>query len=287
MENYREINLNEWHAVGEGAIATTYVSEDGETLLKLNKMTANEPMVLNEYNRSKNVASLGINTPAVYEVVRSGDKLGILFQNIKHKKSYSRLIADNPEKIEEYTKLFAAKCKELHATPCNTELFEGRADILRKAIDRAKFISKYKPELYKLVDGMADTTTCLHGDMQTGNLIDVDGTDYWIDFDKFSYGDPIIDIAHMYTIYVGMSWLFFIQNIVHMRKKLLNKFWYIFMKEYYGFNKEETDEFNKKLKIYNAIELLQKNYTHPGIYADSITLILARPKIKSYCKNER
>ncbi|MBQ0041495.1 MAG: phosphotransferase [Clostridiales bacterium] len=287
MENYREINLNEWHAVGEGAIATTYVSEDGETLLKLNKMTANEPMVLNEYNRSKNVASLGINTPAVYEVAKSGDKVGILFQNIKHKKSYSRLIADNPEKIEEYTKAFAAKCKELHATPCNTELFEGRADILRKAIDRAKFISKYKPELYKLVDGMADTTTCLHGDMQTGNLIDVDGTDYWIDFDKFSYGDPIIDIAHMYTIYVGMSWLFFIQNIVHMRKKLLNKFWYIFMKEYYGFNKEETDEFNKKLKIYNAIELLQKNYTHPGIYADSITLILARPKIKSYCKNER
>lgn len=285
MDNYREINLDEWQAVGEGAIAITYVSEDGDTLLKLNKMTANEHMVLNEYNRSKSVASLGIATPAVYEVVRSGDKLGILFQNIKHKKSYSRLIADNPEKIEEYTRAFAAKCKELHATPCNVELFEGRTEVLRKSIDNAKFINKFKPELYKIVDGMADITTCLHGDMQTGNLIDADGTDYWIDFDKFSYGDPIIDIAHMYTIYVGMSWFFFVQNIVHMRKKLLNEFWYIFMREYYGFNKEETDNFNKRLKIYNAIELLQKNYTHPGIYADLITLLLARPAIKQYCKN--
>lgn len=35
--------------------------------------------------------------------------------------------------------------------------------------------------------------------MQTGNLIDADGIDYWNDFDRFSYGDPIIDIAHMYT----------------------------------------------------------------------------------------
>lgn len=285
MQQYREINLNEWHAVGEGANAITYVSEDGDTLLKLNKTAANEHMVLNEYNRSKNVASLGISTPAVHEVVRSGDKLGILFQNIKHKKSYSRLIADNPGNIEEYTKRFAAKCKELHATPCDTDKFEGRAEVLRKSIDNAKFIGKYKAQLLEIVDGMANTTTCLHGDMQTGNLIDADGVDYWIDFDKFSYGDPIIDIAHMYTIYVGMSWFFFVQNIVHMRKKLLNQFWYIFMREYYGFNKEETDEFNKKLKIYNAIELLQKNYTQPGIYADLITLILARPAIKKYCKH--
>lgn len=282
MDKYREISLDKWHAVGEGSNAITYASDDGSLLLKLNKMTANEPMVLNEYNTSKKVASLGISTPTVHEMVKVGDKLGIIFQNIKHKKSYSRLIVDNPERIEEYTKIFTARCKELHATPCNTELFEGKADVLRKGVDNAKFIGKYKPELYKLINELSERNTCLHGDMQTGNLIDADGVDYWIDFDKFSYGDPIIDIAHMYTIYVKMSWLFYIQNLLHMNKKLLNEFWYIFMKEYYGFNKEETDEFNKKLQIYNAIELLQKNYTHPGIFADSITLILARPAIKKY-----
>lgn len=287
MTNYRELNLSEWHEMGKGSNAVTYCNSDKTMLLKLNKLTANEKMVRAEYEHCKNIASLGVPTPTVYEMVKVGDKLGILFQNIRHKKSYSRMIADDPDNIEEYTKKFAAKCKELHSTPCNTELFEGVTDILRKGIDNAKFIDKYKYELYKLIDEMSECTTCIHGDMHTGNLIDVEGEDYWIDFDKFSYGDPIIDLAHMYTIYVKMSWFFYIQNLLHMDKKLLNKFWYIFMKEYNGYNKEETDEFNKKLKIYNAIELLQKNYTHPGIYADLITLILAKPVVKNYCKNSK
>ena len=284
MEDYREITLDGWQQVGDGSNAVTYTSEDGEMLLKLNKMTANESMVLNEFNRCKGVESLGIETPAAYEIVCVGNKPGILFQNIKHKKSYSRLIADDPEKMEEYAKAFAASCKQLHATPCNTDLFESRTVILKKGVDNAKFIDKYKPELYKLIDKMSECTTCLHGDMHTGNLVNADGKDYWIDFDRFSYGDPIMDIAHMYTIYIGTAWLFYVRNIVHMTKEQLNRFWYLFMKEYYGFDKAQTDEFHKTLAIYNALDLLQKNYTHPGLLADLITIILAKPSIKKYFK---
>ncbi len=285
MSDYREIKLDGWKKVGVGSNAVTYTNEDDSILLKLNKMTANEGMVLNEFNRSKSVETLGVSIPVAYEMIQIGNRFGILFQNIAHKKSFSRLVADNPEKIEEYAKRFAVKCKELHATACDTSLFESKTDILRKGVDNAKFINKYKPELYKLIDKMTECTTCLHGDMHTGNLVLAEGKEYWIDFDKFSYGDPIMDLAHMYTIYIGTSWLPYVRQIVHMTKEQLRQFWYLFIKEYYGFDEKQTDEFNKSLQIYNALDLLQKNYTHPGLLANLITLILARPSIIKYCKN--
>ena len=42
--------------------------------------------------------------------------------------------------------------------------------------------------------------------------------------------------------------------------------------------------FEKKIKFYNALDLLQKNYLHKGLYADLVTLILAKPTIKKYLK---
>lgn len=285
MENYRSIDLNEWRKTGAGSYADTYTCDDESLLLRLCRKNATLESVLDDFTRDVNVSSLGIVTAAAREIVKVGDSFGLIYQNIKNKKSYSRMIADDPEHLHEYAVAFAERAKELHATPCDTELFEGISEKIRKGIDMAKFMNKYKPELYKVVDEMAEHTTCLHGDMQTGNLINADGKDYWIDFDRFTYGDPIMDIAHMYTVYVSMSWFFFIQNLFHMNKKLLNRFWDEFMEAYYGFSKSETKKFNKTLKIYNALDLIQRNYIKPGLLSDMVTLILVRPQVGKYVKS--
>ena len=282
MNEYRNIDLSQWHQTGSGANSDSYLGEDDGLLLKVFKMNATEEKALKDFTMAKKVASLGITTAAVYEIVKVGDKFGVIYQNIKHKKSYSRLIADDPENLREYVKAFAARAKELHATPCDTEKFESRTEMIRKGIEHAKFVGKYKPGLYRLADGMAEHTTCLHGDLQSGNLIRADGVDYWIDFDRFSYGDPIMDIAHMYNAYVSMSWLWYIQNLMHMKKKTLNRFWDIFMEEYYGLTGAEAEKFGRGLAIYNAMDMLQKNYIHPSAFSDLVTLILVRPKVKKY-----
>lgn len=282
---YRKIDLSNWRKIGQGSNGFLYACDDESIVLKVNKKPiAIEKFVLKEFDRAKKVASLGLQTPEAKEVVEVDGKLGIIFENVKNKKSFSRLIVDDPENFEKYVKDFVAEAKKLHSTPCNTEMFDGRAELIKKGIENAKFIKKYKEDLYKLVDEMATKTTCLHGDLQTGNLIQAKGVNYWIDLERFSYGDPIIDMAHMYTIYKGMSWFPYIQNLLHMNKKQLNKFWTLFLNEYYGFNEAEIKDFEKRLKIYNSLDLLQKNYLHKGLYADLVTLILARPAIKKYCK---
>ena len=292
---YRIIDLNKWHKTGGGANSDSYRCDDDNLMLKVFKHHATEETALRDFNMAKNVASLGITTAAVYEIVKIGagvadlgekasETFGVIYQNIKNKKSYSRLIADDPDNLSKYAKAFAIKAKELHSTPCNTELFEPRTEMIKRGIEKAKFVGKYKADLLELVAKMSECTTCLHGDLQTGNLINADGVDYWIDFDRFSYGDPRFDIAHMYNMFVSVSWLFYVQNLAHMNKKQLNEFWYAFAEEYYGYNRAEADEFGKTLSIFNALDLIQKNAITPGWFADLVTLILVRPKVKKYFK---
>ena len=282
MDSYRKIDLNQWRRTGGGANSDSYVNEDESQMLKLFKANAVEETAKKDFNMAQKVASLGIVTADVYEIVRIDDKFGVIYQNLKGKRSYSRMAADDPEKIDEYAKDFARKAKELHSTPCNTELFVSKAEIIRKGVDCSKFIEKYKPMLYGFLSQMNEHKTCLHGDLQTGNLVRTEEQDYWIDFDKFSYGDPIMDIAHMYTMYSKLAWVPYIQNLTHMNKKMLNQFWAAFLQEYYGINAKEIKEFNKKLDLYNALDLVLRSYFKPGLIADLVSLILVRSKLKKY-----
>lgn len=282
MNDYKIIDLKQWHKTGEGANSASYVNEDESLMLKLFKLNAIEETAKKDILMAQNVASIGIATAKVYEIVKIEDKFGVIYQNLKGKKSYSRMIADNPEKVDEYAKAFAKKAKELHSMPCNTELFDRRTEMIRKGVERSKYIDKYKTEIYKVLDKMDEHKTCLHGDLQTGNLVRIEEQDFWIDFDKFAYGDPVIDIAHMYTMYSKLAWFPYIQNLTHMNKKMLKRFWAAFVQEYYGIASEGLKEFNKSLDIYNALDLVQRSYYKPGLIADLVSLILVKPKLKKY-----
>lgn len=283
MAEYRSIELNEWHKTGDGANVESYTSKDDNLMLKVFKSDSTEENALRDYNMAAKVAAMGIATPEVYEIVRVGDGYGVIYQNLKNKKSYSRLVVDNPEKIKEYAADFAKMSKELHSIPCNTDIGEGKLLRIRKGIEKAKFIGRYKTDLYKLLDETTTVTTCLHGDLHTGNLVRSEGQDYWIDLDRFTYGNPILDIAHMNNMYSSLSWLPFIQNITHMNKKQLNEFWDCFVEEYYGYTKKDTEklkELERKICIFNGLDLIEKNYTSPGLLSDLITLILILPKVR-------
>ena len=268
MENYREININDWHEVGRGSNAVTYASGDESLILKLNKLTSGEKMVANEYNLCRNVASMGISAPHVHEIVRIGDKFGIIFRNVKNKKSFSRMIADNPEKIEEYTKTFTAKCRELHSTPCDTDLFEAKADVLRKGIDKAKFIDKYKPVLYKYVDEISECTTCLHGDMQMSNVITTGKEDMWIDLSDFGYGYPMLDLGMWYFLAILNTEQRSI-DLFHLGLADMRRIWDAFAKEYFGVSTaEELEEVNRKVEPFAALHMLYLGSTYgfePGM----------------------
>lgn len=233
----KKINIDDWVPFGEGGVAKTFVSRigDGTFVLKLNQEGWDMERTYEEYDQSKRVCGTGIPCPRVFDFVTDGKRFGYTSQRIVGKKSYSRLLADHPEQIDQLAADFAAKTRELHATKCDTTLFPNLVDVYKSYIDKSDVfppdVRMRLQECYEMRDTTA--TTCVHGDLQMGNLIRAYGKDYWIDLGSFGYGDPLADIANMMLI----GHLFppqMVKRIFHNPRKRFNEFTEKFILAYFG-----------------------------------------------------
>ena len=257
QNNYPQINLADWQQVGEGGNGKTYVNPaaPGEILKVNNARLSTLEAVKYEYDISKGVACLGISVPEMYRIVRVGDVYATISQLIKGKKSLSRICHDEPERTEEMARLLCQKGKELFATPCNTDFFPSRKDQALLAIENATFVSKKNKEKIRVfIETIPENTHCVHGDFQTGNLIRAGEHYYWIDLDRFAYGDPMFDIGHLFLICHLYAPMKRVQDIFHMTLDQFHRFWDMFSKEYTG--KEDHTEFDVLAGKYAAIDVI-------------------------------
>ena len=239
----RSLDLSSWTKVGEGGNGTTYVNpSEPDKILKIDKPSINTlEFVSHEFEVSKAVEDMGIQTPAMYELVRVGDSYATLSQLIKDKKSLSRICCDQPDRIPEMAAIFCEHGKKLFSTPCNTDFFPSRKEQLMRALKKVQFIGeKNRRILTDFAHTIEEVKTCSHGDFNTGNLILAEGQYYWIDLDRFGYGDPMFDIGHLYQICNTYASMKQVHEIFHMTEEQLHCFWDAFAKAYTG-NDDHAD----------------------------------------------
>jgi uncharacterized protein (TIGR02172 family) len=237
--DYKNIDISSWIQEGEGGMGKTYSHPDAPgVMLKVNKTSIlnDEAAMRREVETAQHVLALGLTTPRMYEIVRVGDCFGMTFERIQGKRSLARICADEPSRIAEAAALLAAEGKQLHATPCDTAFFPSRKELALKAIDTACFVYETdKQKMKSFVEGLSDETTCVHGDMQMGNLIvSGEGKPYWIDLGWFSYGSPFFDIGHLYLLCNVYSQFQGLRDITHMTQEQMLAFWDAFATAYSG-----------------------------------------------------
>lgn len=245
----REIDLAQWQQVGEGGNGKTYVARpqaapqcgdpDGANagaILKIsNSRLSTLEAVRKEFDVSRAVHALGLATPEMREIVRVGDAYGTISELIKPKRSLGRICCDNPERTEEMATLLCTRGKELFATPCDTGFFPSRKAQLLQALGRVQFVGrKTLSTLEAFAQRIPDTTTCLHGDFQMGNLILSGERHYWIDLDRFGYGDPMFDVGHLYMLCNVYSSMKYVQGLFHVTRDQFHRFWDAFARAYTG-----------------------------------------------------
>lgn len=229
------INIDDYEVSGDGYTAISYNHKGGKRMMKLyaEYMPISEPE--RELQQSWSIMELGMNIPRAFRLVTDGKRVGVEFERIPGKRSFSRAISQEPERMEEYMMHFAEACRKLHATPCNTRVFASVKDHFNRAISVSRdFNDAEKERLHAFVDNAPDATTCLHGDMHMGNIITDGKQTWWIDLADFRYGHPYFDMGMLYFVCISNPSEEMSQKIFHLSHAQMLQAWELFVRYYFG-----------------------------------------------------
>jgi uncharacterized protein (TIGR02172 family) len=255
-EDVQVINLDDYIQTGEGGTALTYTHKDGRSLAKLYKSGFEAERAKAEFLTARTVFELGIPSPEPYRLISDGERTGAEYELIKGKRSYTRIISQEPERLEEISLKFARMARKLHEVKADTT----RLRSYKQGIERFYREKNMVPEDYKqralvFLETVPDTPRCLHGDLHIGNIITDGERDLWIDMGEFAYGAPEWDLALLWTMCHNMP-DDRVQHIFHITHDMMKAHWDIFFPAYLGTSDPQAvDEATKRLLPYYAAKV--------------------------------
>ena len=240
MNTYETIDLNDYVQTGEGGTALTYNHKDGKTLAKLFMPSVTADNAIREFRTGQVVYDLGLPTPKPIRLITDGTRFGAEYELIQHKRSYTRIISQEPDQLVPLSERFAMLAKQIHQTPADTTRLPDMKELALPWIDKIPNLSdNLRARIHRFMDTVPSTPTCLHGDLHIGNIITDGQRDLWIDVGDFAYGVPEWDLGMMYFAANFMSEER-CDNIFHLNNATLRAHWTAFAKAYYDTDSQEV-----------------------------------------------
>lgn len=255
-EEVQRIDLNDYVQTGEGGTALTYDHKDGKTLAKLFITNVAADNAAREFRINQVVYESGLPTPKPIRLITDGERFGAEYELISPKRSFTRIISQEPDQLVPLSERFARLAKRIHQTPADTTRLPDMRELVREWIDRLEqFPDEFKYRFHRFIDTVPSTPTCLHGDLHIGNIITDGQRDLWIDVGDFAYGVPEWDTGMMYysTHFLSPERA---DGIFHLDNDTLRAHWDAFAPVYYGTDSREVlDAEVRKLHPYIAAKL--------------------------------
>jgi len=256
MEQYERINLEDYTRSGEGGTAVSYTHKDGKSLAKLYNAGFEADRARAEFLTARTVFEMGIPTPEPYRLVTDGERFGAEYELIKGKRSFTRILSQEPERLQEISLDFARETKNLHSTPADTSRLRSYKQVLTDFYKEKNLVpEEYRQRALAFLETVPDTTTCLHGDLQIGNIITDGEKTIWIDVGEFSYGMPEWDLSVLWTICNQMGGDR-AENLFHVTPEMLKKHWNIFLPAYLGSTDPQVlGDYTRRLIPFYAVKV--------------------------------
>lgn len=192
----RKISIDGCEIIGRGACGECY-RIDNETIIKLYYGDADPAFIEHEKSLSKKAFVMGIPTAISYDIVEANGRRGVVYELIKSK-TMGELIRSDPAGLDEYVEMYADICKKVASIHTNDPEIPSFKELNRADIAHITGITEEERNcLYRFLDMVPDSDTCIHGDLNINNIMVQDGECCLIDMGELSTGIPMFDLSRI------------------------------------------------------------------------------------------
>lgn len=264
---YRKLSVEGCEILGEGSNGIVY-RYDPEIVVKAYRNADALAEIERERQLARRALVLGIPTAIPFDIVKVGNTYGSVFE-LLNAKSFSKLISEAPERIDEYIELFVDLLKKIHSTQVDTDELE---DMKKVAVGWAEYLGGYLPEdqsrkLVSLVKAVPEKHYMIHGDYHTNNVEMQNGEVLLIDMDTLSFGHPIFELASMFLGFVGFGELdhSVTMNFMKLPYETTTYIWRKSLELYLGTTDDEViNTIEDKAKIIGYTRLMRRTIKRIG-----------------------
>ncbi len=189
-------NLN--NAIATRATKTVY--KDNDKVIKYFVENYSKANILNEaLNQARVEEGTNLNIPKLAEVAKIENRWALVLDYVEGK-TLAELMAEHPEKMEEYLNLFVDI--QLEVLSHNVPLLSRIKDKFARKIKAADLDDAVKYELLQRLEGMKNHTKLCHGDFNPSNIIITESGEYYIiDWAHVTQGNASADVARTYLLF--------------------------------------------------------------------------------------
>ncbi len=200
---YRSVSVEGCEVIGRGANGEVY-RLDPDTVVKVYLNDGNLEDIEHEREVARKALVLGIPTAISYDVVRVGEHYASMFEML-NAKSFSKLLANDPDKVPEIAVMYVELLKLIHST----EVPEGELPDQREVLFGwlADLNGELPQDVYQKLDTLCHTVPhdnhMIHGDYHIKNVMLQNGEVILIDMDTLAIGHPVLEMASVFNAYIG------------------------------------------------------------------------------------
>lgn len=175
------------------------IYREGNTCIKVFNADFSKADILNEALNQARIEETGLNIPRILGVNMVDGQWAIITEFIAGK-TLAQLMAENPEKQEEYLNLFVDIQLEMHSK--TMPRLHKLKDKMNRKISASPLDATTRYDLHTRLESMPKHTKVCHGDLNPSNIIITEnGTPYILDWAHATQGNASADTARTYLLF--------------------------------------------------------------------------------------
>ena len=194
----KEMTIDNLDLIAEGGMGKIYRINDEQILKVFNSISLEE--LQKQKAATVEVFKAMVPTPISFELVKAGDKYGIIYEFLDST-SAGKALADHPERINEIGEKMGLLLRDMHQASMENRVLEYMNDRASSWVDRIenKFIKEKDTRMLREIIKAIPRGHCLlHCDFHEGNVMIHNGEYLLIDIDEVCIGHPLYDLTYHY-----------------------------------------------------------------------------------------